>query len=79
MSKYGPGRQVWIAGRGATFLYHLGEEAAAVRYRGEREGRVVPFRKIAASRPEVTRNDTAAGRGQSASRPSTGPTIAGEL
>lgn len=66
MRKFGPRQQVWIAGRGATFLYHAGEEAAVVRYRGEREGRVVPVRKIAASRPEETSNDPAAGRGPSA-------------
>jgi hypothetical protein len=57
MRKFGPGQRVWITGRGATFLYHAGEEAAVVRYRGEREGRVVPVHKIATSSegPETTR------------------------
>jgi hypothetical protein len=45
------GQQVWSNGRQATFIYQVSDQAAAIRYQNERDARIVPLTKLAATPP----------------------------
>ena len=40
------GQTIWVHDREAVYLYPVDERCAAIRYSGEPEARVVPYRKI---------------------------------
>jgi len=43
---------VWLNGRQATFGYQVSARAAAIRYQEERDARIVPLTKLAATPPD---------------------------
>jgi len=45
------GQPVWSNSRQATFIYHVSAQAAAIRYQDERNARIVPLTKLAATPP----------------------------